>query len=136
MKISIKYISFFAHKINYFVFLLPLFLKPGNTENYIADFSKKKVPPFEVCGRNYNMMQFKELRIEKLKIQNNSLVFYYGVLQYSLVFSSILWCSPVFSGILWFLETPKFNSELENIKTIGLGLAVNCDQLMMEVQFL
>ena len=110
MKISIKYISFYAHKINYFVFLLPLFLKPGNTENYIADFSKKKVPPFEVCGRNYNMMQFKELRIEKLKIQNNSLVFYYGVLQYSLVFSSILWCSPVFSGILRY--SPVFSSIL------------------------
>ena len=47
MKISIKYISFFAHKINYFVFLLPLFLKPGNTENSIGDF-RKKVPPFEV----------------------------------------------------------------------------------------
>ena len=48
MKISIKYISFYEHKINYFVFLLPLFLKPGNTENSIVDFSKKKVPPFEV----------------------------------------------------------------------------------------
>ena len=45
MKISIKYISFYAHKINYFVFLLPLFLKPGNTENYIADFSNKKSHP-------------------------------------------------------------------------------------------
>ena len=62
MKISIKYISFYAHKINYFVFLLPLFLKPGNTENYIADFSKKKSHPSKFVDEIICSLKNLELR--------------------------------------------------------------------------